>query len=164
MAFVDWAADTLPFVDRDRLGVTGGSYGGFMTNWIIGHTDRFRAAVTQRSICNWVSMAGITDIGYFFVPDQQAADIWSGVDELWNQSPLKYADQARTPTLIIHSDEDHRCELSQGLQFFTALRRNGVEARLCVFKGENHELSRSGRPRARLARLQEIVRWFRDKV
>ena len=164
MAFVDWASDTLPFVDRDRLGVTGGSYGGFMTNWIVGRTDRFRAAVTQRSICNWVSMAGITDIGYFFVPDQQAADIWSGVDELWNQSPLKYADQARTPTLIIHSDEDHRCELSQGLQFFTALRRNGVEARLCVFKGENHELSRSGRPRPRLARMREIVRWFVEKV
>ena len=164
MAFVDWASDTLPFVDRDRLGVTGGSYGGFMTNWIVGRTDRFRAAVTQRSICNWVSMAGITDIGYFFVPDQQAADIWSGVDQLWNQSPLKYADQARTPTLIIHSDEDHRCELSQGLQFFTALRRNGVEARLCVFKGENHDLSRSGRPRPRLARMQEIVRWFAEKV
>ena len=164
MAFVEWASDTLPFVDRDRLGVTGGSYGGFMTNWIVGRTDRFRAAVTQRSICNWVSMAGITDIGYFFVPDQQAADIWSGVDELWNQSPLKYADQARTPTLIIHSDEDHRCELSQGLQFFTALRRNGVEARLCVFKGENHELSRSGRPRPRLARMREIVRWFVEKV
>ena len=109
-------------------------------------------------------MAGITDIGYFFVPDQQAADIWSGADELWNQSPLKYADQVRTPTLIIHSDEDYRCELSQGLQFFTALRRNGVEARLCVFKGENHELSRSGRPRPRLARMQEIVRWFVEKV
>lgn len=164
MAFVDWAVDTLPFVDRDRMGVTGGSYGGFMTNWIIGHTDRFRAAVTQRSICNWVSMAGISDIGYFFVPDQQAADVWSDVDKLWQHSPLKYADQVRTPTLLIHSDEDHRCEISQGLQFFTALKRNGVEARLCVFKGENHELSRSGRPRPRLARLQEIVRWFKDKV
>ncbi len=164
MGLVDWAVDTLPFVDRDRLGVTGGSYGGFMTNWIVGHTDRFRAAATQRSICNWVSMAGISDIGYFFVPDQQAADIWSDVDKLWHHSPLKYADQARTPTLIVHSDEDHRCEVSQGLQFFTALRRNGVEARLCVFKGENHELSRSGRPRPRLARMQEIVRWFREKV
>ena len=164
MGLVDWAADTLPFVDRDRMGVTGGSYGGFMTNWIVGHTDRFRAAVTQRSICNWVSMIGISDIGYFFVPDQQAADIWNDVDKLWHHSPLKYADQVRTPTLIIHSDEDHRCEVSQGLQFFTALKRNGVETRLCVFRGENHELSRSGRPRPRLARMQEIVRWFREKV
>lgn len=162
MAFVDWAVETLPFVDKDRLGVTGGSYGGFMTNWIIGHTDRFQAAISQRGICNWVSMAGISDIGYFFVPDQQAADIWSDVDKLWWHSPLKYADQIRTPTLIIHSDEDHRCEISQGLQMFTALKRNGVESKICVFKGENHELSRSGRPKPRLARLQEILQWFKE--
>ncbi len=164
MAFTTWAIETLPFVDKDRMGVTGGSYGGFMTNWIIGHTDRFRAAVTQRSICNWVSMAGLSDIGHFFVPDQQAADIWSDVDKLWWHSPLKYADQVKTPTLVIHSDEDHRCEVSQGLQMFTALKRNGVESKICVFKGENHELSRSGRPKPRLARMQEIVRWFKEHL
>ncbi|MDR1979715.1 MAG: S9 family peptidase [Synergistaceae bacterium] len=164
MLFVDWAIETLPFIDKDRMGVTGGSYGGFMTNWIIGHTDRFRAAAAQRGICNWVSMAGISDIGYFFVPDQQGADIWSDVDKLWRHSPLKYADQIRTPTLIIHSDEDHRCEVSQGLQMFTALKRNGVESRICVFKGENHELSRGGRPKPRLARIQEIVKWFKERL
>ncbi|NLL37872.1 MAG: S9 family peptidase [Fretibacterium sp.] len=164
MFFTDWAVEMLPFVDRDRMGVTGGSYGGFMTNWIVGHTDRFRAAVTQRGICNWVSMAGLSDIGYFFVPDQQGADLWSDVEKLWWHSPLKYADQVRTPTLIIHSDEDYRCELSQGLQFFTALRRNGAEVRICVFKGENHELSRSGSPSPRLARLREIVCWFKEKL
>ena len=164
MAFVDWAARTLPFVDGDRLGVTGGSYGGYMTNWIIGHTNRFRVAVTQRSICNWISMIGMSDIGYFFAPDQQAADIGEDISALWDRSPLKYAEQMRTPTLIIHSDEDHRCELGQGLQLFTALKRNGVECRMCVFKGENHELSRSGRPRPRLARLQEIVRWLKERL
>ncbi|MDR1874266.1 MAG: S9 family peptidase [Synergistaceae bacterium] len=164
MLFTDWAAGTLPFVDKDRMGVTGGSYGGFMTNWIIGHTDRFRAAVTQRGICNWVSMAGLSDIGYFFVPDQQAADLWNDVEKLWWHSPLKYADQVKTPTLIIHAEEDHRCEVSQGLQMFTALKRNGVECKICVFKGENHELSRSGRPKSRLARLEEIVRWFRERL
>ncbi len=164
MLFVDWAAETLPFVDRDRMGVTGGSYGGFMTNWIVGHTDRFRAAATQRSICNWVSMAGISDIGYFFVPDQQAADVWTDVEKLWWHSPLKYADRIQTPTLVIHSDEDHRCEVSQGLQFFTALKRNGVESKMCVFRGENHELSRSGRPKPRLARIQEILQWFRERL
>ncbi|MCR5347979.1 MAG: S9 family peptidase [Fretibacterium sp.] len=164
MAFVDWAVQTLPFVDGDRLGVTGGSYGGFMTNWIIGHTNRFRAAVTQRSICNWVSMVGMSDIGYYFVPDQQAADLGEDVSALWDRSPLKYAAQMTTPTLIIHSDEDHRCELGQGLQLFTALKRNSVEAKMCVFRGENHELSRSGRPRQRLARLQEITRWLKERL
>ncbi|MDR1731902.1 MAG: S9 family peptidase [Synergistaceae bacterium] len=164
MLFTDWALETLPFVDRDRLGVTGGSYGGFMTNWIIGHTDRFRAAATQRSICNWISMAGISDIGYYFVPDQQAADIWTDAEKLWEHSPLRYLNQAKTPTLIIHSDEDHRCEISQGLQVFTALKRNGVESRICVFRGENHELSRSGRPKPRLARMQEIIQWFKERL
>ncbi|MBQ7262766.1 MAG: S9 family peptidase [Synergistaceae bacterium] len=164
MTFVDWAVRTLPFVDGDRMGVTGGSYGGFMTNWIIGHTDRFRAAVTQRSICNWISMVGMSDIGYTFAPDQQAADIGEDVSALWDRSPLKWAAQVRTPTLIIHSDADHRCELGQGLQLFTALKRGGVECRMCVFEGEDHELSRSGRPKARLARLGEILRWMKDHV
>ncbi|MDR1379404.1 MAG: S9 family peptidase [Synergistaceae bacterium] len=164
MLFTDWAVETLPFVDKNRMGVTGGSYGGFMTNWIVGHTDRFRAAVTQRSICNWVSMTGLSDIGHYFVADQQAADVWSDVDKLWWHSPLKYADQIKTPTLVIHSDEDHRCEVSQGLQMFSALKRNGVESKICVFKGENHELSRGGRPKSRLARLQEIIKWFKEHL
>ncbi|MDR3331293.1 MAG: S9 family peptidase [Synergistaceae bacterium] len=164
MLFTDWAVKSLPFVDADRLGVTGGSYGGYMTNWIIGHTDRFRAAATQRSICNWISKAGISDIGYYFVPDQHCADIWDDIGKLWWHSPLKYADKIKTPTLLIHSDEDHRCEISQGLQMFTALKRNGVESKICVFKGENHELSRGGRPKPRLARLQEIIKWFREHL
>ena len=160
MTFTDWIAENLPFVDRNRLGVTGGSYGGYMTNWIIGHTDRFRAAASQRSICNWISKTGISDIGYYFVPDQQGADIWSDHEKLWWHSPLKYADRVRTPTLFIHSDEDHRCELTQGLQMFTALKLHGVETKICIFKGENHELSRSGRPRPRLSRLRNITAWF----
>lgn len=159
MAFTD-AVAALPYVDETRMGVTGGSYGGFMTNWIIGHTDRFKAAVSQRSISNWISKAGISDIGFYFVPDQQASDLWDDAEKLWWHSPLKYADRAGTPTLFIHSEEDYRCELSQGLQMFTALKRHGVESRMCVFKGENHELSRSGKPRERLARLEEICRWF----
>ncbi|MBQ9565304.1 MAG: prolyl oligopeptidase family serine peptidase, partial [Synergistaceae bacterium] len=104
------------------------------------------------------------DIGYYFVADQQGADIGEDVTALWDRSPLKYAEQMVTPTLIIHSDEDRRCELGQGLQLFTALKRNGVETKMCVFKGENHDLSRSGRPKPRLARLQEIARWFREHL
>jgi len=160
MTFTDWIAKNVPFVDKDRLAVTGGSYGGYMTNWIIGHTDRFKAAASQRSISNWISKMGISDIGYYFVPDQQGADIWSDPDKLWLHSPLKYADRAKTPTLFIHSEEDHRCELTQGLQMFTALKLHGVETEICVFRGENHELSRSGRPRPRLTRLRKMTEWF----
>ncbi|MBR0222606.1 MAG: S9 family peptidase [Synergistaceae bacterium] len=162
MTLTDWAVKTLPFIDENRLGVTGGSYGGYMTNWIIGHTNKFCAAVTQRSISNWTSKEGMSDIGYYFVPDQQLADIGEDISALWDCSPLKFANQVRTPTLFIHSDQDQRCELGQGLQFFTALKKNGIEAKICVFKGENHDLSRNGRPKPRLARLGEIVKWFRE--
>ena len=160
MTFTDWIVENLPFVDGEKLAVTGGSYGGYMTNWIIGHTDRFRAAASQRSISNWISKMGISDIGYYFVPDQQGADIWTDMDKLWWHSPLKDADKVNTPTLFIHSEEDHRCELTQGLQMFTALKLHGVETEICVFKGENHELSRSGRPRPRLTRLRRMTEWF----
>ncbi len=160
MAFTDAVLARYPGIDRSRVGVTGGSYGGFMTNWIIGHTDRFKAAASQRSISNWVSMGFTTDIGYFFTEDQIAATPWTDIDKVWWHSPLKYADKVKTPTLFIHSDEDYRCWLPEALQMFTALRYFGVEARLCMFRGENHELSRSGKPKHRIRRLQEITDWF----
>lgn len=160
MGFVDTVLAQYPSIDPERLGVAGGSYGGFMTNWIIGHTGRFKAAVSQRSISNWISMANTTDIGYYFVPDQIGADLWENTDKLWDASPLKYAGRVTTPTLFIHSEEDYRCWLVEGLQMFTALKYHGVEARLCMFRGENHELSRSGKPKHRIRRLQEISSWF----
>ncbi len=162
MAVVDHALDAFPFVDRERLGVLGGSYGGFMTNWIIGHTDRFRAACSQRSIANWISKFCTTDIGYVFNKDQMGKTPWEegGSDKLWWHSPLRYAHQAKTPTLFINSDEDYRCYMAEGLQMFTALRYHGVESRLVLFHGENHNLSRSGKPHHRLRRLREIVSWF----
>ena len=106
----------MTFFDETRLGVTGGSYGGFMTNWIVGQTDRFRAAVTQRSISNWISFYGISDIGYFFTKWQVDGDIYDSVDKLWDRSPLKYVKQVNTPLLILHSDEDYRCPVDQGEQ------------------------------------------------
>ncbi len=160
MAFTDVVLERYPFIDKERIGVTGGSYGGFMTNWIIGHTNRFKAAVSQRSISNWISKFGTTDIGYYFVEDQQAATPWTDVEKLWFHSPMKYADRVQTPTLFIHSEEDYRCWTPEGFQMFTALKYHGVEARLCLFKGENHELSRSGKPKHRIRRLKEIIGWF----
>ena len=164
MKFTDVVLEQHPQIDAAKIGVTGGSYGGFMTNWIIGHTDRFAAAASQRSISNWISMFGTTDIGYYFADDQCASTPWVEHDKLWEQSPLKYADKAVTPTLFIHSEQDYRCWLTEGLQMFTALKYHGVEARLCMFRGENHELSRSGKPRHRVRRLEEITNWFEEHL
>lgn len=160
MKATDLVLESYPEIDSKRLGVTGGSYGGFMTNWIIGHTDRFACAASQRSISNWISKFGTTDIGYYFNADQNQSTPWDNPDKLWWHSPLKYADQVKTPTLFIHSEEDYRCWLAEGLQMFTALKYHGVEARLCMFRGENHDLSRSGKPKHRLRRLEELTNWF----
>jgi len=160
MTFVDKCIEEFDFIDVDRLGVTGGSYGGFMTNWIIGHTNRFKAAASQRSISNWISFAGISDCGYSFIKEQNGATMWEDLEKVWGQSPLKYADKVTTPTLFIHSDEDYRCPLAEGIQMFSALKFHGIPARIVVFKGENHELSRSGKPKHRVRRLKEITQWF----
>ena len=160
MKFTDAVLKKYSFIDKDRVGVTGGSYGGFMTNWIIGHTDRFKAAASQRSISNWISKFCTTDIGYYFVEDQNGATPWNNMEKLWDHSPLKYADKAKTPTLFIHSEQDYRCYLAEGIQMFTALKYHGVDARLCMFRGENHELSRGGKPKHRMRRLKEMTDWF----
>lgn len=160
MTFTDKVLETYPAIDKNRVGVTGGSYGGFMTNWIIGHTDRFACAATQRSISNWISFYGTSDIGMFFAEDQIHGNIFHTPEKLWEHSPLKYADNIITPTLFIHSDEDYRCPLEQGLQLYTALIDKGVEARFVLFHGENHELSRSGKPKHRVRRLEEITQWM----
>ncbi|MDU4025576.1 MAG: S9 family peptidase [Anaerococcus sp.] len=160
MRFVDLAIEKYPQIDSGNLGVYGGSYGGFMTNWIIGHNDRFKAACSQRSISNWTSFYGVSDIGYYFGYDQITATPWNSLDKMWDQSPIKYADKVKTPTLYIHSDEDYRCPLEQGLQMYTKLKLNGVDTKMFVFHGENHELSRSGKPHSRIKRLKEIKKWF----
>jgi len=160
MGFTDAALAAHPWIDPARLAVTGGSYGGFMTNWVVGHTTRFVCAASQRSIASWGTMALSSDIGWYFETDQCAADLLDDPAAVWRQSPLKYANNVTTPTLLLHSDEDYRCPWWEALQFFTALRRNGVETRLVLFRGENHELSRRGKPSHRIRRLQELDDWF----
>lgn len=162
MNFTDAVLEAYPAIDAKRVGVTGGSYGGFMTNWIIGHTDRFCAAATQRSISNWMSMYGTCDIGFFFAPDQMAADPFTdeGQEKMWWHSPLRYARNIVTPTLFIHSNEDYRCWIPEGMQLYTAMKDRGIPARMCYFKGENHELSRGGKPLHRARRIQEITDWM----
>ncbi len=160
MAFTDAALKAYPAMDKDDMFETGGSYGGFMTNWIIGHTDRFRACASQRSISNWFSFYGVSDIGVDFGTDQNLSDPWNSPEKLWWHSPMKYADKAKTPTLFIHSFEDYRCPVDQGYQMFASLVAHGVESKMVCFRGENHELSRSGKPSHRLKRLNEITNWF----
>ena len=160
MAFCDAALAAYPEMDSDNLFETGGSYGGFMTNWIIGHTDRFRACASQRSISNWTSFYGVSDIGPDFSEDQCGASLWPDAEKFWQHSPMKYADKVKTPTLFIHSLEDYRCPVDQGYQMYSALAAHGVESRLVLFRGENHELSRSGKPRHRVRRLKELVQWM----
>lgn len=160
MDFTDAVLAKYPQIDPKRVCETGGSYGGFMTNWIIGHTDRFCCAASQRSIANWLAFYGMSDIGFYFAGDQTDGDIYETPEKLWAQSPLKYAKNVKTPTLFIHSDEDYRCPMAEGIQMYAALVDRGVEARLCLFHGETHELSRSGKPKHRQRRLKEITDWF----
>ncbi len=161
MEAVEYVKRNYP-IDPERLFVTGGSYGGFMTNWIVGHTDIFRAAVTQRSISNQLSFWGTSDIGPWFNRDYIGAgrDLWEGFNAYWDMSPLKYAKSIKTPLLIIHSEEDYRCPVSEAYQMFYALKMNGVETKMVLFPGENHDLSRSGKPKHREIRLKEIADWF----
>ncbi len=160
MEFLDRMLEKYPEADPKRLGVTGGSYGGFMTNWIIGHTDRFAAAASQRSISNWILFEHSSDIGHTFTRVNHGTVTREDAAKLWEFSPLRYADRCKTPTLFIHSDEDYRCWMGEGISMFTALKLHGCEARLVLFDGENHELSRSGRPKSRLRRMEEILGWM----
>lgn len=160
MRFCDVVLETYPAIDKTRVGETGGSYGGFMSNWINGHTDRFAAIASQRSISNWLGFSFTSDIGPYFADDQCGSNLWQDPEKLWWHSPLKYAQSCKTPMLFIHSDEDYRCPLSEGVQMASALMNQGVPTRLVMFKGENHELSRSGKPLNRIRRLSEITTWM----
>ncbi len=159
MLAVDHVLEQFDFIDESRLGVTGGSYGGFMTNWIVGHTNRFKRAVTQRSISNWISFYGVSDIGYYFTEWQIDGD-FRDIQKLWKHSPLAYVKNIETPLLILHSEKDYRCPIEQAEQLFISLKRLGKETKFVRFPEENHELSRSGKPSLRKSRLDYIVEWF----
>ncbi|MBD8033888.1 MULTISPECIES: alpha/beta hydrolase family protein [Solibacillus] len=159
MAGVDYALENYAWIDESRLGITGGSYGGFMTNWVVGHTNRFKAAVTQRSISNWISFYGVSDIGYYFSEWQMLADM-NDVEKLWHHSPLKYAANVETPLLILHSERDFRCPIEQAEQLYVTLKRMGKEVGFVRFPECDHNLSRTGIPNLRLERLEQITGWF----
>jgi len=158
------ALTRFPFLDRNRVAVTGGSYGGFMTNWLVGHTDRFYAAVTQRSISNWISFYGVSDIGPRFTESQLGGDPIHDFAKLWAFSPLAYVEHVHTPLLMLHSEQDHRCPIEQAEQFYTNLKRLRREVELVRIPNASHDLSRSGKPKLRVARLEAILGWMESHL
>jgi dipeptidyl aminopeptidase/acylaminoacyl peptidase len=159
MAAVNYA-EVLPYIDGTRMAVVGGSYGGFMTTWIIGNTHRFRCAISERGISNRHSAVGSND--YPPLPDGYwSGNPWDDVEKLWQQSPLRFAAEIATPLLIIHSEGDLRCPISQAEQLFSALKKLEKEVMFLRYPSEtNHGLSRSGPPDLRVDRLQQILRWL----
>ncbi len=157
MAWVD-AFEKKPYVDRERMGVSGISYGGYMSNWIIGHTNRFKAAVPISSLSNWVSWYGTLDL--WFIAEQGVGwcrTPWNDFDDYWRYSPMKYIGNARTPTLIIHSEGDYRCCPEQAEQVFTALRRQRVDTEMLLLPEESHFPRRVDR---QVAVWSHMLRWF----
>ncbi|MDZ7814816.1 MAG: S9 family peptidase [Planctomycetota bacterium] len=159
MAWSDYVGK-LEYIDEERMGVTGGSYGGYMTNWIVAHKDRFAAAVTQRSVSNLVSMWGTSDFNWVFQHEFGGKPPYEDIEDLWRQSPIRYFANVKTPTMVIHSEQDLRCSIEQGEQVYIALRHLGVDTEFIRFPGEPHGLSRGGRTDRRVARLEHILRWF----
>ena len=159
MAFTNYIARKR-YIDTKRMGVTGGSYGGYMTLWIIGHSNRFKSAVAQRVVSNWVSMWGSSDFNWVFQFWSKSDSPQDGIKKMWDMSPVKYLGDCKTPTLIIHSENDHRCPIEQGEQAFVALKRVGVDTEFVRFPEEPHGLSRTGRTDRRIVRLNHILRWM----
>ncbi len=148
------------YIDEGRMGVTGGSYGGFMTTWLVGHTDRFKAAVTQRSVVNLASDFSSCDFGWTLADDELDTTPWDDLDRYMRLSPITYVKNIQTPLLILHSEQDLRCSIEQAEQLFAALKYLGREVLFVRFEGQSHGLSRGGHPKLRLKRLHLILEWF----
>jgi dipeptidyl aminopeptidase/acylaminoacyl peptidase len=147
------------YTDPERLVVTGGSYGGFMTTWVIGHSDRFKAAVAQRGVYDLISFYGTTDIPLFGEREFSTVP-WEDPQKLWHYSPLAHVEEMHTPLLLIHSANDFRAPIPAAEGLFVALRRLKRDVELVRYPQDGHELSRSGEPKHRVDRLDRIVAWF----
>jgi len=147
------------FVDTKRMAVTGGSYGGYMTAWVIGHTDRFACAVSQRGVYNLISFYGTSDVPSLITGEFDVYP-WEDHNFLWQHSPVAYADKMKTPLLIIHAENDFRVPIEQGEQLFAFVRRSGGMVKMLRYPREGHELSRTGEPEHRVHHLNEMLAWF----
>jgi dipeptidyl aminopeptidase/acylaminoacyl peptidase len=161
MGALDRALAIHSWIDPNRLGVCGGSYGGYMTNWIVGHTDRFRAAVTLRSTCNRYSHWGTGDIAQRHANWEWPGAPWEAPEFYLERSPITYVRQVRTPVLIMHGENDLRCSIEQAEQWFVALKRQGTPTMFVRFPGESHSMSSSGQPRHRTEEMRHLLGWFK---
>jgi dipeptidyl aminopeptidase/acylaminoacyl peptidase len=159
MAWTDYM-EKKPYIDKSKMGVTGGSYGGYMTVWIIGHTKRFAAAVSQRCVSNFISMWGSSDVNWVFQHELRARQPFFDFEKYWKMSPIAYIGNAKTPTKVLHNEFDLRCPIEQSEQVFVALKSLGVDTEMVRFPDEFHGLSRTGRTDRRIARLNHIIGWF----
>ncbi|MBB6019933.1 dipeptidyl aminopeptidase/acylaminoacyl peptidase [Paenibacillus sp. JGP012] len=160
MEAVDYALASYNELDELRLGVAGGSYGGVMTNWIIAHSHRFKAAVTQRCISNWLSMYGTSDIGISYVEGVIGGNPAEHAAYLWSRSPLAHAHQIETPLLIMHGEQDYRTPIAQAEELYTTLKRYGKTTKLIRYPGSNHSLLKSGKPSLRVDSFEQVKAWF----
>ncbi len=159
MEAVDYAVENYDFIDAGRLGVMGGSYGGFMTNWVVGHTDRFKAAIALNSMANLYSGTGTSDIDYMDHSVTRGKNPWEDVDYFMSKSPISYVEDVVTPLLLIHSSEDYRCPMDNAEQMFTALKKLKKTVEFVIFPG-SHGFGRIRKPKHKVQRLQHILRWF----
>lgn len=157
---VDYAVAQFDFLDETRLGVGGGSYGGVMTNWLVSHTQRFRAAFTHRSISNWLSLYGTSDIGISYIEDVIGGNLRENAEFLWSKSPLAHAHHIETPLLILHGEEDYRTPISQADELYTALKRYGKTTKLVRYPGCNHSMLKSGKPSLRVDSFEQVNAWL----
>ena len=163
MAFLDHVISEYP-VDQNRLGVTGISYGGYMTNVIITKTCRFKAAVSENGIGDWIADYWASDIGYWFDPDQIGGTPHDNLEEYIRKSPAYHVDGVETPLLLIHSMEDYRCFIDQALSMYIPLKLRGKEVKLVVFTKGSHGHSIYAEPRHRRKRYELKIRWFKEKL
>ena len=152
------------YVDESRLGITGYSYGGFMSSWIIGHDTRFKAAVVGAPCINLSSMYGTSDIGVRFGEVQWGGKRWDALDAFLEHSPLTYAPNVETPALLMHGEADHRCPIEQSEQYFVTLKRLGKEVEFVRFPGSSHGFVRTGHPKLREEYLARLLGWMNKHI
>jgi dipeptidyl aminopeptidase/acylaminoacyl peptidase len=162
MKFTSDVLNLYPAIDPNRLGVTGGSYGGYMTNYIITHTNKFQAAVSERGISNLMTAFTSSDIGHEYIYEYMGNHDtpWNNKKKYIENSPIYQVDRVKTPTLFIHGEKDYRCNYTESLNMFNALNYHGVPTKFCLFTDESHSLVVKGRPNNKYKRYKELVNWF----
>ena len=161
MAGVDHCIEKYRFIDSDKMGVTGGSYGGYMTNWVITHTDMFKAAVSRACVSNLLSFYGTSAVGSL-IEQEFNGNPWENLSLLRQWSPITHAHKAKTPLLLLHGTADMTCPMGQSEEMFRALKRHGVPTRIVRYKGEGHGIRK--KPSNLIHYYQAHLDWFKKYI